>query len=83
MPQHIYGMELSLEIPLSGAIVIMGIHVKHLLCLMRSLVIFSGKKTKDTNQRTNKNENPCHVPNDSLKSFELVSINLSLLILTP
>ena len=29
MPQHIYGKELSSEIPLSGAIVIMVIRVKH------------------------------------------------------
>ena len=43
---------------------------------MRSLVIFSGKKTKDINQHTNKNENPCHVATDSLKSFELVSIKV-------
>ena len=32
--------------------------------------------TKDINQHTNKNENPCRVPTDSLKSFELVSINV-------
>ena len=65
MPQHIYGTEFSSEIPLSGAIVIMVIHVKHWLCLMRSFVIFSGN-----------NENPCRVPTDSLKSFELVSIKV-------
>ena len=43
---------------------------------MRSLVIFSGKKTKNINQHTNKNENSFHVATDSLKSFELVSIKV-------
>ena len=38
---------------------------------------FSGnKRQRIINQHTNKNENPCHVPTDFLKSFELVSIKV-------